>query len=68
MAALRLSFESAKNRKAMGIGLALLAGLGGVALLAQIEGDRGIAPIASNGDFEVRGIEVNVSGDNAEDA
>lgn len=68
MAALRLSFESAKNRKALGIGLALLAGLGGVALLAQIEGDRGIAPIASNGDFEVRGIEVNVSGDNAEDA
>ncbi|MFM6829257.1 MAG: heavy-metal-associated domain-containing protein [Novosphingobium sp.] len=50
------------------IGLALLAGLGGVALVAQIEGDRGIPPIASNGDFEVRGIAVNVSGDNAEDA
>lgn len=50
------------------LGLALLAGFGGAALLAQIEGDRGIPPIASNGDFEVRGIEVNVSGDNAEDA
>ncbi|MDT0507238.1 heavy-metal-associated domain-containing protein [Novosphingobium sp. MMS21-SN21R] len=50
------------------IGLALLAGLGGAALVAQIEGDRGIPPIASNGDFEVRGIAVNVSGDNAEDA
>lgn len=68
MVALRLPFESAKNRKALIIGLALLAGLGGAALVAQIEGDRGIPPIASNGDFEVRGIAVNVSGDNAEDA
>ena len=68
MVALRLPFESARNRKALMIGLALLAGLGGAALVAQIEGDRGIPPIASNGDFEIRGIEVNVSGDNAEDA
>lgn len=37
-------------------------------LIAQIEGDRGIPPIASNGDFEVTGIEVNTSGSNAEDA
>lgn len=50
------------------LGIALIAGLGGAALVAQIEGDRGIPPIASNGDYEVRGIEVNVSGDNAEDA
>ncbi|MGV3513005.1 MAG: heavy-metal-associated domain-containing protein [Novosphingobium sp.] len=50
------------------LGLVLVAGLGGAALVAQIEGDRGIPPIASNGDYEVRGIEVNVSGDNAEDA
>ena len=68
MVALRLPFENARNRKALLLGLALLTGLGGVALLAQIEGDRGIPPIASNGDFEIRGLEVNVSGDNAEDA
>jgi hypothetical protein len=52
------------NRRCVGA----CAGFAGPALLAQIEGDRGIAPIASNGDFEVGGIEVNVSGDNAEDA
>ncbi|KPF92307.1 hypothetical protein IP81_09450 [Novosphingobium sp. AAP83] len=68
MVALRLPFVNAWNRKALMLGLALLTGLGGVALLAQIEGDRGIPPIASNGDFEIRGLEVNVSGDNAEDA
>lgn len=68
MVALHLSLEKAKNRKAMMLGLALVAGLGGAALVAQIEGDRGIPPIASNGDYEVRGIEVNVSGNNAEDA
>lgn len=55
---------------AAGIGgaSALALVFAGPALLAQIEGDRGIAPIASNGDFEVSGIDVNVSGDNAEDA
>lgn len=37
-------------------------------LLAQIEGERGIPPVASNGDFEVSGISVNTTGDNAEDA
>ncbi len=48
--------------------LALLLLLGGVYAAAQIEGDRGIAPIASSGDFEVTGIEVNVSGKASEDA
>lgn len=37
-------------------------------LIAQIEGERGIAPIASNGDFEVRDIKVDVYGPNAEAA
>lgn len=37
-------------------------------LLAQIEGERGIPPVASNGDFEVSGISVNTTGDNPEDA
>lgn len=72
MVALRLPVELASNRsskrKALIIAGALVAGLGGAALVAQIEGDRGIPPIASNGDFEVRGIDVNISGDNPEDA
>lgn len=68
MVALHLPLEKTKNRKALMLGIALIAGLGGAALLAQIEGDRGIPPIASNGDYEVRGIDVNVSGDNADDA
>ncbi len=51
-----------------------MAGLFAVALgcgalvYAQIEGDRGVAPVASNGDFEVSGIEVNVAGKSADDA
>lgn len=73
MAALRLPTLPRLDRKTWialaGGGIAAVAlALGGPALLAQIEGDRGIAPIASNGDFEVTGIEVNVAGDNAEDA
>ncbi|MFM9937419.1 MAG: heavy-metal-associated domain-containing protein [Novosphingobium sp.] len=48
------------------LGLALAAG--GAAIYAQIEGDRGIAPVASNGDFEVTGIEVNAVGKTAEEA
>ncbi|MCX7676857.1 MAG: heavy-metal-associated domain-containing protein [Alteraurantiacibacter sp.] len=46
------------------IALALVAGR----LLAQVDGERGIAPIASSTDFEVTGIEVNVTGDNPQDA
>ncbi|AKM07585.1 hypothetical protein [Pelagerythrobacter marensis] len=46
--------------------LALFAG--GAVLWAQVEGDRGIAPIASSGDIDITGIEVDVRGDNAEDA
>ncbi|OYZ19231.1 MAG: hypothetical protein B7Y31_15085, partial [Novosphingobium sp. 16-62-11] len=68
MVALRLPHDNTKKRKALALGIALLLAAGGAALVAQIEGDRGIPPIASNGDFEIRGIEVNVSGDNAEDA
>ena len=49
--------------------LAALAMLGGGAVvMAQIEGDRGVAPINSNGDFEVTGITVNVSGKSSQDA
>jgi hypothetical protein len=38
------------------------------ALVAQVSGDRGIAPIASSTDIEVRGIKVEVSGKNSGDA
>lgn len=43
--------------------------LGGTyALMAQIAGERGIAPTAASSDIEVRGITVDVSGKSAEDA
>ena len=48
------------------IALALLAIA--VAVWAQVEGDRGIAPVASSADIDVGGITVDVRGDNAEDA
>lgn len=51
---------------AIGLPLALV---GGGIVVAQIEGPkRGIAPIASAGDFEVTGVSVNVLGNNAFDA
>lgn len=59
---------SRKARLALLAGLGLLLAGGGAAIYAQIEGDRGIAPIASNGDFEVSGIEVNTTGKTAEEA
>lgn len=37
-------------------------------LVAQVGGDRGIAPVATSTDIEVEGITVNVIGDNPEDA
>lgn len=47
--------------------LCLLGG-GYAFVLAQVSGERGIAPTASSTDIEVRGIEVDVRGDSAEDA
>ncbi|MFB0613156.1 heavy-metal-associated domain-containing protein [Aurantiacibacter poecillastricola] len=46
----------------------VLALLAGAALLAQVSGERGIAPVASSTDIEVRGIEVNATGETAEEA
>lgn len=37
-------------------------------LFAQVEGDRGIAPLASSTDIEIHGIRVDVTGKNAEEA
>lgn len=39
-----------------------------VAAWAQIEGDRGIAPVAATRDIRVTGIEVDAKGDNSQDA
>ena len=40
----------------------------GAAVVAQIEGDRGIAPVASTADIEIDGITVNTTGKSAEEA
>ncbi len=42
--------------------------IAGRILIAQVEGDRGIAPVVSSSDIDVAGIEVDTRGDNAEDA
>jgi hypothetical protein len=55
----------------IGLSLALavaLALVGPDRLLAQIEGDRGIAPIASSRDVQVGGIEVETTGKDAAEA
>jgi len=41
---------------------------GGYALVAQVAGERGIAPTAASTDIEVKGISVDVQGKSAEDA
>ncbi|GAA4644343.1 hypothetical protein GCM10023115_23030 [Pontixanthobacter gangjinensis] len=45
-----------------------LAIVAGRVLTAQVEGDRGIAAVVSSSDIDVSGIEVDVRGDDAEDA
>jgi hypothetical protein len=58
-----------KNWSSIALFAAPLLLIGGGLAFAQIEGPkRGIAPIASNGDFEVSGIEVNVTADSAQEA
>ena len=55
----------------IGLALALLVALfavGPARLLAQIEGERGIIPVASTSDIEVLAVEVNTTGNNAEEA
>lgn len=52
-----------------GIGAAALAGAIGTArLIAQVEGDRGIAPVMTSQDIEVSGIDVDVTGKTGADA
>ena len=52
-----------------GAALLLAAALaGGAALIAQVSGERGITPVAATTDIEVRGIQVNTTGETAEEA
>ena len=71
MTAQTASIPQNPPRKSLAIALAMLLALGlaaGAALLAQVAGERGIAPVASSTDIEVSGIEVNATGDNPQDA
>ncbi|QGP79072.1 heavy-metal-associated domain-containing protein [Sphingobium sp. CAP-1] len=47
---------------------AIALGLAAAALFAQMEGERGVPPIASGGDFEVRGVKVDVFAKDADSA
>jgi hypothetical protein len=67
MTALVLPSPAAARRPLLWLGALALALLA-AALIAQVGGDRGIAPVASSSDIEVSGIEVNVLGSDAEDA
>ncbi|MEZ5710694.1 MAG: heavy-metal-associated domain-containing protein [Blastomonas sp.] len=62
-----LNKSRSARRWSFGLLLLLLTG-GGIAVYAQIEGNRSIAPIASGGDFEVTGISVDTSGDSSREA
>ena len=67
MASLALSQYPPVRRLWVLLAGALLLALG-AALIAQVGGDRGIIPVASSEDIEVRGIKVDVAGKNPEDA
>ena len=67
MTALTLSLPPPVRRPLAAIAGAL-ALAGGVALWAQVSGDRGIAPVAATTDISVGDINVNVVGKNPEDA
>lgn len=63
-----MTFRSAPRKWMIAAAAMVLAGSSAL-VYAQIEGpERGVPPIASTGDFEVSGVNVNVTGKNAEDA
>nr|WP_254798157.1 heavy-metal-associated domain-containing protein [Sphingobium sp. AS12] len=68
----RLPFQSGAILRAVSrpvqILLAIAIGLVAAALFAQMEGERGVPPIASGGDFEVRGVKVDVVAKDADSA
>ena len=62
---------SLRARLALAGGIAcagVLALVGPARLIAQIEGERGIAPVISTGDIEAGGIEVDAQGKTGQDA
>ena len=50
------------------IAIALATVGAGAMVFAQIEGDRGVPPISSEGDFQVDGVKVDVFADSSERA
>lgn len=52
----------------MALAVLVLAIIAGRALWAQVEGNRGVAAVVSSSDIDVGEIQVDVRGDNAEDA
>ena len=70
MTALTLPYRAPqRNRQYLLAGaVALILLLAAGVLYAQVEGDRGIAPVASSADIDVDGIKVNVVGKNPDDA
>lgn len=63
----RVALARAGGGLALALGLAI-AVVGPARLIAQIEGDRGIAPVASTSDIEIDGIDVDVTGKTAAEA
>lgn len=51
-----------------GVAVLAIAGITGARLIAQIEGDRGIAPLANSMDIQVNGIKVDVTAKTGADA
>jgi hypothetical protein len=71
IATLRSWRPTLATKLAMGAALALAAAVaivGPARLIAQIEGERGIIPMARSTDIEVSGVEVNVSGKTGQEA
>src|SRR5690606_5062297 len=68
MATLSLIQAPSARRLAVPVAAALALALLAAALVAQVLGDRGIAPVATSTDIVVSGISVNVTGDSAEEA
>lgn len=67
MRTLNLPFALTR-RTPIAIAALLLAVLLALAVRAQVDGERGIAPIAASSDIQVGGIEVNTTGETAEEA
>ncbi len=56
------------RRRSIAVLAALMLALFAAALWAQVEGERGISPLASTGDIEVYDIEVDTTGSDGEEA